>query len=355
MKILHFALENYSQIPTMLVHEEIKAGHDSKLLILFDNKRAYKEGHITLNPPFVATNFVSFFKKVLAKHDRTITNKRRQLPENAPVWQPKNSIEKNLITLRDFIWEPKIRAILKKINVQSFDAIILDGGAGFLRNGKIIRELKADGKKIICCYYGSDFRTRGIIEPVDSIANAHFTFEYDHTLIRPEMQFLYFPFDAGPLQERTINKSNKIKIGHAPTNRAAKGSDQILSALENLKENHPIEIVLIENMPYPEAIRLKAGCDIFIDQIGELGYGVNSLESLALGIPTAVELMPDFEDFLGVHPFITIDAENIEKKLLPFIQSAELREKQAAQGIEWVRNIHNAATVSQKILQALIN
>ncbi len=100
---------------------------------------------------------------------------------------------------------------------------------------------------------------------------------------------------------------------------------------------------------------MKAGCDIFIDQIGELGYGVNSLESLALGIPTAVELLPDFEDFLGSHPFITIDAENIEKKILPFIQSAELRNKQAVQGIKWVQNIHNAATVSQKILHTLKN
>ncbi len=244
MKILHFAIENYSQIPALLVREERQAGHESTLIVLHDNKRSYDDDHIVLNLPFVGTNALTWFKKTVIKQKRTITNKRRGLPKSTIAWQPKNGIEKNLITLRDFIWEPKIRAVLKKIDVQSFDAIILDGGAGFLRNGKIIRELQASGKKIICCYYGSDFRTRGIIEPVDSIADAHFTFEYDHTLMRPEIQFLYFPFDAGPLPERTINKSNKIKIGHAPTNRAAKGSDKILSALENLKKIIPLKLFL---------------------------------------------------------------------------------------------------------------
>ena len=353
MKILHFAVENYSNIPATLVQEERKAGHKSTLVTLYNNKRGYNDENYCLNLPFIGTKSLSALKKKITPHKRTITNKRRQADAQPIKWTPNNLFERGLIGLRDYIWEPKVRSFLKKIQIDTFDIIILDGGAGFLRNSKIIHELKESGKKIACCYYGSDLRTRGIIDSVDSIADVSFSFEFDHTLMRPDMPFLYFPFNADSLPEKLENSSPNVRIGHAPTNRSAKGSDVILAALSNLQKDHPIEIILIENMPYSQAIRQKATCDIFIDQIGELGYGVNSLESLAMGIPTAVELLPDFEKCLGAHPFVTINHDNINERLIPYIQSKKIRNDLARQGKEWVKKVHNAEKISQQILDTL--
>ncbi len=353
MKILHFAVENYSRIPALLVKEECKAGHESILVTLYKNDRRYDDEDYCLDLPLVGTKFLSVIKQTIIKPRQTITNKRRSTNRQSIKWHPKNHFEKGLIALRDSIWEPRVRSFLKKIQIEKYDTIMLDGGAGFLRNSKIIQELKKAGKKIACCYYGSDLRTRGIIESVDSIADASFSFEFDHTLMRPDIPFLFYPFAAESLPQRIENTSSNIRIGHAPTNRKAKGSDVILNALGELKKDCPVEIILIENMPYSQAINLKASCDIFIDQIGELGYGVNSLESLAMGIPTAVELQPDFEKYLGNHPFITINQSNICEVLKAYIQSKELREELKLHGKEWVNEVHSPEMTSQQILETL--
>jgi hypothetical protein len=69
----------------------------------------------------------------------------------------------------------------------------------------------------------------------------------------------------------------------------------IIEAVTNLAKSKDIELVLIEGLKYRDSLVLKAGCDLFIDQLGELGYGVSALESMALGIPTMNEIHSDNE------------------------------------------------------------
>ena len=149
--------------------------------------------------------------------------------------------------------------------------------------------------------------------------------------------------------------NNVLKIGHAPTRRSAKGSDRILQALHRLRRRHAFEIVLIENLPFEQAMRLKAGCDLFIDQIGELGYGVNSLEALSMGIPTVVELKEDFESFLKPHPFLTVHSATLEVDLERWIMDKQARDKAGVYGIKWVNERHAPDKVSARILQKLFD
>jgi hypothetical protein len=161
---------------------------------------------------------------------------------------------------------------------------------------------------------------------------------------------MLFPFELIEFEKPVPSYSDKIRIGHAPTNRHAKGTEAILKQFELLQKKYPLEIVLIENLPHGEALKLKASCDIFVDTIGELGYGVNSLEALAMGIPTAVEILPDFEAVLGEHPFINISANTIADKLTPFIESVDLREEWGKKGKEWVKSKHDPVHVARQIL-----
>ncbi len=350
MKILHFAIEDYARIPSTLVREERKLGHDSFLAVLHNTFKQYGRADYPLNLPLVGSTLIQNLKKIGGTQNRSIDNTRRK---QKPLFTP-HGMDRRFFNLRDRLWQPRIESFLDQIGISSFDLLILDGGTGFLRNGKIVSRLKKRGIKIIIIYYGSDFRTRGAIPAVEALADARFTFEFDHTLLDPGLTFLYYPFDGTGLptvQKQTAGK--KVRIGHAPTNRAAKGSDIILAQLNRLQKQNPVETVLIENMPYHEAIRQKANCDIFIDQIGALGYGMNSLEAMALGIPSAVQLMPDFENFLGAHPFITISENTIEEKLLPFIISAEKRKLLGAQGRAWTEQRHNPATVARQILNTV--
>ena len=267
-------------------------------------------------------------------------------------WQPESFFIKMFFNFRDKLWEKQVRNFLAKINIDTFDVLFLDGGAGFLRNGKIVQELKKKGLKIIVTYCGSDYRSRGPIRVIEDTADYRLSFEHDHTLLDPTLDLYFAPF-AMPEFELQERSTDRIRIGHAPTNRLAKGTDKILSILSNMKSKFNIEIVLIEKLSHAQALGLKSSCDIFIDNLGEIGYGINSLESLSMGVPTAVQLFPDLEERLGEHPFINISAETMEQKLVPFIESDELRKKYALTGMQWVDRYHNPTTIVKKILSQI--
>jgi len=352
MKILHFATENFARVPALLVQAEKALGHDSYLMTLYPSPRNVHDEDYCLNAPFVTGSFIKGFKKCLHPFQSSPSFYRRDSSTGAPVWNP-SAVEKSFFELRDRIWEKKIRDQLEKIHINTFDLLVLDGGAGFLRSGKIIRELAKQNVKIAVLYCGSDLRTRGRIPAVDDIANFRFTVEHDHILLYPGIYFLYFPFQLPVLSAREYKHCDRIRIGHSPTKRKIKGTDIILKQLGSMKESYPVEIVLIENMPYLEALKMKQSCDLFIEAVGELGYGISGLEALAMGIPSAVELMPDFEAFLGDHPFINITRDNIKTALIPFIESREKRKMLGEKGKAWVNARHDPLRVSSTMLSMM--
>ncbi len=344
-------MENYAGVPGTFVHAENELGHESILVTLFPSRRQYDDGSICLNMPFVGTSFINFAKKIIGnKEQLQVSNKRRKNGPAMPLRNPDSTLLKHLFRWRDTIWEPKIHRLLSDIRIDTFDLIYLDGGMGFLRSGKIITQLKDSGIRVGIIYYGSDLRTRGVIAHVDALAEHRFTLEFDHTILYPATDFVFFPFSLATFQPAEGYDSNRIRIGHAPTNRQAKGTTVILRELDDLKKTYPLDIVLIENLPHSEALTLKSSCDIFIDNIGELGYGINSLESLAMGIPTAVELLPDFVEVLGDHPFITISEGSIARALLPYLKSEHARKALGEKGRNWVNEKHDPLKIAAYML-----
>jgi glycosyltransferase involved in cell wall biosynthesis len=86
-----------------------------------------------------------------------------------------------------------------------------------------------------------------------------------------------------------------------------------------------------------------------IDQLGELGYGMNSLEALAMGIPTCCSLPEDLESYLQPHPFITVNEENLREKLIQLIEDSKLRSEKAVLGRRWVEEWHDSRRVVARI------
>jgi glycosyltransferase involved in cell wall biosynthesis len=210
--------------------------------------------------------------------------------------------------------------------------------------------MKAAGRVIICCYTGSDLRTRGVIPEIDAISHVNVSVEFDHRLLHPRLHHVFFPFDSRRFRPRpNVFPDRPLRIGHAPTSRAAKGSDQIIPILEKLGRERDIEIVLIEGVPYDAAIAMKGSCDLFVDQIGDLGYGINSLEALAMGIPAASCLAPGFAEAYPDHPFVVIDQDNLLQTLGRLLDDRGLCRKLSEQGEAWVRQYHDAKAIVRKI------
>jgi len=202
---------------------------------------------------------------------------------------------------------------------------------------------------VICCYTGSDLRTRGVIPAIDQLSDLNVTVEFDHIKLHPNIQHVFFPFNVDRF--KVIPQNNKkLRIGHAPTNRKAKGSDIIIPVIKRLaRENSNVEAVIIQNLPYSLAIETKQTCDIFVDQIGDLGYGINSLESLAMGIPTCSCLAPGFAEMYPDHPFVVVDAENLKSALQRLIDNADLRRDLGEKGRKWVSIHHDAGQIVKQI------
>lgn len=104
-----------------------------------------------------------------------------------------------------------------------------------------------------------------------------------------EAVFLPYAIDESKVQKRERYEiKDKIKIIHAPTQRACKGTDDILEAVERIEREYPdtIELKLIENMKHEEAMKLYREADLVIDQIRVGWYGGLAMETMCMGIPT---------------------------------------------------------------------
>jgi hypothetical protein len=347
-KILHIAPFNIANVPLTFVNAERELGYESRLVTLAKHPRGYPED-ICLDLPFLS---VPKIKSLVSHPSKLTVSNIATVPATIPLqWHPNGFAERLLFNFRESLWKNKIRHAFKRYKLDEFDVIQLDGGLEFFRDGRTIQAFKQQGKKIICCYTGSDLRVRGVIPIIDQLADLNVSVEFDHLKFHPNIHHVFFPFDWKKFQLQKPSEDKIIKIGHAPTNRQAKGSDKIIACVSELAATYPIELVLIENLPYSEALGLKSECDIFIDQIGDLGYGINSLESLAMGIATCSCLAAGFAELYPDHPFIEIDEENMKVHLIKLIENRDLRLQKGAEGRPWVSNYHDSLKVIKRIHQ----
>ncbi|MCI0694916.1 hypothetical protein L0337_23270 [candidate division KSB1 bacterium] len=352
-RILHLAPFNTSGVPITLVRAERELGFESRLITLGRDPRGYEED-VCLDLPFLDFAGTRWAKKIFSNPARLqVTNVRRAPAKIPPTWTPHSAPEKWLVAFRETIWQKKIAQAMAQVDFWNFDLYQLEGGLEFFRDGRTILELKKRGKKIICLYTGSDLRTRGVIPAIDEVADLRATLELDHLALHPRLQHVFFPLDICRFTPAPSKTSNRIVIGHAPTNRAAKGSDTIIAAVRGLMSEFPIDLELIEGLQHHEALRRKARCDIFIDQIGDLGYGINAIEALAMGICTCTALVSGFTEKYPDHPFVEINADNLRERLIWLCRRPEERQKFRQPGRVWVEKMHDARQVVRRIHELL--
>lgn len=344
MRILHLSPQNYTGILTLFVQGHRALGHTSRLVTFYRAKNLYTED-ICLNLPFVGP------MEWLWKIKRLIRSGSLRVPFTGTTerifWSP-SRVERILMAFRDLTWTPAVNRAAKKYGLWDFDTFVFEGGMSFFRDGRDVKALSRRGKHIVSNYHGLDLRMRGAIRPVWDATELHTTCEFDLYRRYPELEYLFLPFDTS-LVPPAAPSGDTTRICHAPRIRAVKGTGEILAAVENLSKSLPVEMVLIENMSHSEALKTKASCHIAIDQIasGDMGYGVNSLESLSMGICTVTNLSPAYREFIPGHPFALATPDDLGTVLRELVLDADLRNRHAAAGPEWIRKTHNWRTVAE--------
>ncbi len=350
-KILHIAVSNIAGVPLEFVRAERAWGYYSRLITFTPNPYGFGED-ICLNLPLLSELPMQLCKGLLGYRGPEAVNLRAKPSQIPPVWRSKNRLESWLFDLRDLIWKKKVLKLSRNFDLFGFDVYQLDGGLGFTRKGGIIRELKQKGKKVVCCYLGSDLRSRGVIPEIDRLSDLNLTVEFDHLSLHPNIHHIFFPFNPWKYEIRE-RRNRRLKICHSPSQRRAKGTEKIISTVRELERVYPVELVLIEGLPHNKAIELLFHCDIAIDQLGELGYGISSLETLSMGIPTCSCLLPDYESYIPDHPFVNVNEGNLREKLIELITNENYRLQKGLEGRKWIESHHDSRKVVDRIYELL--
>jgi hypothetical protein len=122
-----------------------------------------------------------------------------------------------------------------------------------------------------------------------------------------------------------ITQKKKFLIVHAPTQREAKGSDEIIKAVKSLQaEDSSINFALIENTKHSEALKLYREADLIIDQVKIGWYGAFAVECMYMSKPVAVYI--DKADLFFIPKKMAQDLENSVINITPDNILATLKE-----------------------------
>jgi len=348
MKILYIAAEHVSGTLSLFQQEHRRRGDECRYVTFWPSRWAFPED-ICLHLSFMPNrSWVRNVREIfLRARGHGI---HRPLTPEAPYWNPR-PLESALFAFRDFINWPDIAAAIDRHGLDQFDIIHLDGGLDFTRDGRFVESVSKRGKHIACFYHGTDLRNRGIVRNVDRHVELRLTSEWDLLDYDPRLEYLYLPFDTAEYRDRIHRLHNPIRICHASRN-IFKGTGHIISAVDHLKQKHSVELILLQDMPHDVALRIKNECDIFVDQLtnaGGWGYGMSSIEALAMGLPVVTNIPPKMSDQLRDHPFVQADTETIAEVLERLVTNQYLCRACSQAGQKWVRARHDIRIVGDQL------
>lgn len=234
--------------------------------------------------------------------------------------------------------------------------------------------LKELGKKVVMHYWGSDIRRYSIAKKNNPYVIANKLNEDD---IKRKMEYLSKFVDCCIVADKELyyyakdfhnnikfvpqainlnnykfnqsqNKNEKFLIVHAPTNRILKGTDYIIKAIENLQKKYDFEFKLVENMSHEEAKEIYSKADLIIDQLRLGGYGLFSLECMAMGKPVICWVADYVREFYPEElPIISASIDNIEQKLEFILNNKEMIDDIGRKGRAYVEQYHDYIKVAQ--------
>lgn len=237
------------------------------------------------------------------------------------------------------------------------DVLILHNYVG-VQEQPIKDFLEAQGDKIVCGFFHShpkhcNVGLQKLGFPIAVPAQFQALLHEGSKAVRQVIRY-----DRGDWPKWQPNERGTVRIGYAPTSHIpqtgepgdaswydSKGYPQTIKLLEEVEDaDDRVELVIIDGVRHDMALRLKATCDIFIDEVVTGSYHRNSLEALAMGIPTICAVAPEVLGIVaGVtgctdwFPFLHSSLETLKADLLAFVDRPfEERLKMGEDAREWM-------------------
>ena len=205
------------------------------------------------------------------------------------------------------------------------------------------------------CVSGVDSSRRAMIDTLLPLMDRVFYLNPEIGTVVPNAEFL--PYANVNINDETVtppDPSKKIRVLHAPSNGGIKGTPLILAALEKLKDRFDFELVLIENTPHAEAMKLYRTADIAIDQALLGWYGGFAVELMAMGKPVAAYIRDEDRDFVPKAmwddiPILRIDPRTLEQDLARILADPAGLVDAGARARRYVERWHDPLKVAKAL------
>jgi hypothetical protein len=223
--------------------------------------------------------------------------------------------------------------------------------------------LQARRKGVVFQSWGSDLRGRSGSEvPYLKSAGAVIVGSYLTRRLAPrgpwpEYDVVPPALDLHDWEPAPTEPGAVLRVAHAPSKRAVKGTEAVLAAVESLRaRGAPVELDLVEGVPNREARKRYAAADVVVDQLRVGWYGMFAIESMALAKPVVVHLddeaAAETEEAFGLElPLVRADERSLEEVLAALVESrAELSER-GRRSREYVERVHAHTAVARRVLE----
>ncbi len=246
---------------------------------------------------------------------------------------------------------------------KSFDVFHFHAGLTLAPRRVTLPLLRARKKGIVFQSWGSDLRRRNASE-VSYLRSAGAVIVGSYLTRRLAPRGRWPEYDVVPpalvlhdWEASATEPGETLRVAHAPSKRAVKGTEAVLAAVESLRrKGAPIELDLIEGVPNAEARLRYASADVVVDQLRVGWYGMFAIESMALAKPVVVHLdeaaAAETEEAFGLElPLLRADESSLEDVLAGLVEvRAELPEL-GRRSREYVERVHAHTAVAQRVLE----
>jgi hypothetical protein len=213
--------------------------------------------------------------------------------------------------------------------------------------------LRVTKRKSVLHYLGSDIRGKSPQELAwGKRADAEIVGSWDAHRWVPTAHVVPPPIDLTRYVVAPPPENELVRIAHAPSNRAKKGTDAVIAACNEL----PVELDLIEGVKHDEARRRYTQADVIVDQLVVGWYGLFAIESMATGRPVITYLHDDAVALTarayGVQvPIVNATKDTLVEKLRPLVESAQLRRELGERGRAYVERVHDMDVIGDRLVE----
>jgi len=156
---------------------------------------------------------------------------------------------------------------------------------------------------------------------------------------------------AGPREERPAGRP--LRVAHAPSVSAIKGTPLILPVLEKLSAEGVIEIDLVSGIPSAQMPQVFANADVVIDQLRIGSYGVAAVEAMASGCVVVGHVAEGVRELIAAQtgarlPIVEATADIIEDVLRALADRRSLDDLRD-EGRDFVNRVHDGG-LSARVL-----